>query len=86
MVVLLCSSQGRGALLSFSDPLSPHAYHFRHMNLRPCARQRLAPEHVCYTWKLRHLLERYCTMHSEGSYQTVEWKQLTYLFPCSARS
>ena len=57
MVVLPCSSLGRGARLSFSLPLSPHAYHFRHMDLRPCAQQRLAPEHVGYTWRLRYLLK-----------------------------
>ena len=86
MVVLPCSSQSRGAHLCFSLPLSPHAYHFRHMDLPPCAQQRLAPEHEGYTWKLRHLLRKYCTRHSKGSYQTLELNQLTNLFPCSARS
>ena len=56
------------------------------MDLRPCAQQRLEPEHVGYTWKLGHLLGKYCTMQSKGSYQTLEWNQLTYLFPFSAQS
>ena len=86
MVVLLCSMQDRGALLCFWHPLPPHAYPFRHMDLRPCAQQRLTPERMSYTWKLGHLLGKYCTMHPKASYQTLEWNQLTYLVPFSARS
>ena len=77
MVGLLCSLQGRGTLPSFPHPLSPHAYHFGHIDLPPCAQQQLAPEHVGITRKLRRLLNKYCTMHSKGSYQTLEWKQLS---------
>ena len=40
MVVLPCPSKGRGALLSFSHPLLPHACHFPGMDLSPCAQQR----------------------------------------------